>query len=62
MLMAAVASAPWLTMSVMGFAYIASIPFSMRAFRELQEAAARMEADAVDSSEGEPPPHVLPSP
>ncbi|OYQ31542.1 CDP-diacylglycerol--serine O-phosphatidyltransferase [Niveispirillum lacus] len=37
---AALVSAPWMTLSVVGLAYIISIPFSARRYKELAEAAA----------------------
>ncbi len=62
-LTAALASAPWVTISVAGFAYIASIPFSMRNFQRLQREAKRVEATAeVPGDPPQPSPPTLPSP
>lgn len=56
LLAAVVVSYPWLTMSVLGLAYLGSIPFSVRAFRRLKRESARAEAaEAVaeeESAEG----------
>lgn len=41
-LAAALVSAPWATLSLLGLAYLASIPFSVRRYRELSEEAAKL--------------------
>ena len=53
LLAAVVVSYPWLTMSVLGFAYLGSIPLSVRAFRRLRRgsAVAAEAAEAVDEEE-----------
>ncbi|MBI1773707.1 MAG: CDP-diacylglycerol--serine O-phosphatidyltransferase [Proteobacteria bacterium] len=61
-LTAALASAPWVTLSLAGAAYIASIPFSMRSFQHLQREAARVEAAAGMPVEPAEPPPTLPRP
>ena len=42
---AALVSAPWATLSVVGLVYIVSIPFSARRYRVLAEAAAKLQDD-----------------
>lgn len=46
---ASLVSQTWLTLTVMGGAYLASIPFSMRRFRMLERKAAEMKAGAQDT-------------
>ena len=43
---ASLVSQTWLTLTVLGLAYLASIPFSMRRFRMLEQRAAAMKAEA----------------
>ncbi len=43
---ASLVSQTWLTLTVLGGAYLASIPFSMRRFQMLERKAAEMKADA----------------
>ncbi|MFV3131074.1 CDP-diacylglycerol--serine O-phosphatidyltransferase [Niveispirillum sp. KHB5.9] len=55
---AALVSAPWATLSVVGLAYIASIPFSARRYNVLAEEAAKLQealAAGVEDKEGNPP-------
>jgi CDP-diacylglycerol---serine O-phosphatidyltransferase len=40
---------PWWTLSLVGFAYLGSLPFSVGQFRKLQSAAELMQADSPDT-------------
>lgn len=57
LLAAALVSAPWLTLSLIGIAYVASLPLSFRQFRRLKAEARRLqdelEANAEELPEGE---------
>lgn len=46
---------PWLTLTMLGGLYFASIPFAIRAFRRLQAEAARAEAGREEKGEGGAP-------
>jgi CDP-diacylglycerol--serine O-phosphatidyltransferase len=54
---AALVSAPWLTLSLIGIAYVVSLPFSFRQFRRLKAEARRLQdeldANAEELPEGE---------
>ncbi len=51
---AALVSAPWATLSVVGLAYIIPIPFPARRYKELAAAAAQLQEQSVDPQA--PPP------
>ncbi len=46
---------PWWTLSLVGFAYLGSLPFSVGQFRKLQSAAELMQADSPDADAAEEP-------
>lgn len=50
---AALASAPWATLTVLGIGYIASIPFSARRYRALAEEAGRLKEEVSDATKRE---------
>jgi CDP-diacylglycerol--serine O-phosphatidyltransferase len=45
-------STPWLTLSLIGVAYLASLPFSLRQYRRLREEAERLHAESTVVAEG----------
>ncbi len=47
---ASLVSQTWLTLTMLGLAYLASIPFSMHRFRMLEQKAAEMKADSEPAS------------
>ena len=46
---------PWWTLLLLGLAYLATLPFSIRQFRKLQRAAALIQAPVEDEGAAEPP-------
>lgn len=57
LLAAALASIPWLTLSLIGLAYAASLPFSVRQFHRLKAEAQRLHDELeAQADEEEPPP------
>ena len=52
---------PWWTLILLGVAYLALLPFSVRQFRKLQRAAAEIQAPVEGPAEGETPPDNAPA-
>lgn len=55
LLAAMMVSLPWWTLSVIGLAYLVSLPFSVVQFRKLQRAAELMRSEIVDPLTGDEP-------
>jgi CDP-diacylglycerol--serine O-phosphatidyltransferase len=51
---AAAASLPWLTLTLLGVAYLATIPFSIRSFRILEREAKRLQSLMEEDTERRP--------
>ncbi|MBI4182564.1 MAG: CDP-diacylglycerol--serine O-phosphatidyltransferase [Proteobacteria bacterium] len=49
-------SAPWMTLSVVGFLYLAGIPLSLRSYRRLKEQAAELQAESEGPAAAAPSP------
>ncbi|CAO3429749.1 CDP-diacylglycerol--serine O-phosphatidyltransferase [Azospirillum doebereinerae] len=49
-------SQPWWTLSIIGLAYLATLPFSVAQFRKLQRATELMKGEIVEPISGEPEP------
>lgn len=54
LLLAAIAGAPWLTLSVLGVLYVLSVPISFQTFRKLQKEAERLQDEEETPEDTDP--------
>ncbi|MBL25451.1 MAG: CDP-diacylglycerol--serine O-phosphatidyltransferase [Rhodospirillaceae bacterium] len=52
LVVAALATKPWLTLSIVAVAYLATIPFAFTTFRRLEAEATRLQEEEADSEDG----------
>jgi len=51
LLIAGLASAPWIVLTLVGIAYLSTIPLSLRSYAKLRREAERMQAEADQTSD-----------